>query len=204
MPLQRVVDRDPRANEPLAVIDEQPQIELGPVQVRRRQRFETFTQRGAGDRERVDAVGLSAAAGLAPRAGRQRRVHAQDTLAALDQKPLQGARHMPAILDRPHPILAQAACPREQAGGPWRPTARSARRAARRTSLRPRRSCASACGCPHRARSWPSSTSTRLGWTPGGHGLLGAMPRSYQVTPRPPRPATSDTAKGSQTTRPTA
>src|SRR3954464_4188116 len=41
-------------------------------------------------------------------------------------------------------------------------------------------------------------------WTDGGHGLLGAMPRSYQVTPRPPRPATSDTAKGSQTSRPTA
>src|SRR3954466_5099528 len=28
-----------------------------------------------------------------------------------------------------------------------------------------------------------SSTSTSTGWTPGGHGLLRAMPRSYQVTP---------------------
>jgi hypothetical protein len=44
-----------------------------------------------------------------------------------------------------------------------------------------------------------SSTSTSIEWTSGGHGLLGAMPRSYQVTPEHPRPATSDTAKGGQT-----
>jgi hypothetical protein len=43
---------------------------------------------------------------------------------------------------------------------PWPRTGLSARRAARRSSLRPRRSCASACGCPHRARSLTSSTST--------------------------------------------
>ena len=72
MPLQRVVDRHSRANEPFAVIDQQPQIELGPAQVRRRQRVEAFAQRGPGDRERVDAVGLAATAGLAPRPGGQR------------------------------------------------------------------------------------------------------------------------------------
>ena len=64
MPLQRVVDRHPLADEPLAVIDQQPQVELGPVQVRGRQRVQAFAQRGPGDRERVDAVGLAAAAGL--------------------------------------------------------------------------------------------------------------------------------------------
>jgi len=36
---------------------------------------------------------------------------------------------------------------------------------------------------------------------PGGQGLLGAVPRSYQVTPGHPRPATSDTTKGSHTQR---
>ena len=69
---------------------------------------------------------------------------------------------------------------------------------------KPRRSCASACGYPHRARSLTSSTSTSIEWTSGGHGLLRALPRSYQVTPETPRPATSDTAKGSQANRPTA
>jgi hypothetical protein len=66
---------------------------------------------------------------------------------------------------------------------------------------RPRRSCASACRCPHRARSLTSSTSASSEWTSGGHGLLGAMPRSYQVTPEHPRPPTSDTAKGGQAQR---
>src|SRR5215207_9621219 len=42
-------------------------------------------------------------------------------------------------------------------------------------------------------RLWVSAPSTiiglrppplRPGWTPGGHGLLGAVPRSYQVTPK--------------------
>ena len=56
MPLQRVVERDARADEPFAVIDEQPQVELGPVQVRRRQRVQAFAQRRSRDRERVDAV----------------------------------------------------------------------------------------------------------------------------------------------------
>src|SRR4051794_23081177 len=37
--------------------------------------------------------------------------------------------------------------------------------------------------CPPRARSSPSSTSSSTGWTPGGHGLLWALPRIYQVTP---------------------
>ena len=62
MPLQRVVERDALADQPLAVIDQQPQVELGPVQLRGRQRVQALAQRGAGDRERVDAVGLAALA----------------------------------------------------------------------------------------------------------------------------------------------
>ena len=67
MPLQRVVERDALADQPLAVIDEQPQVELGPVQLRRRQRIQAFAQRRPGDRDRVDAVGLPAPASAAPR-----------------------------------------------------------------------------------------------------------------------------------------
>ena len=44
------------ADQALAMIDQQPQIELGPLKLRRRQRAEAFTQRRAGDRDRVDAV----------------------------------------------------------------------------------------------------------------------------------------------------
>jgi hypothetical protein len=114
MPLQRVVDRDPLTNESFAVVDQQPQVELGPVQMRRRKGFEAFAQRGAGDRQRVDAVGLAAPARFAPRRRHQRGMHTQDTFAALDQKPLQRARHVPAILDRPDPLGAQASRPGQQ------------------------------------------------------------------------------------------
>jgi hypothetical protein len=34
MPLQRAVERDALADEAFAVVDEQPQIELGPIEVR--------------------------------------------------------------------------------------------------------------------------------------------------------------------------
>ena len=38
MPLQRVVERDALTDQALAVVDQQPQVELGPVQLRGRQR----------------------------------------------------------------------------------------------------------------------------------------------------------------------
>ena len=44
------------ADEAFAVIDQQPQIELEPIQVRGRQRVDPFAQRRAGDGDRVDAV----------------------------------------------------------------------------------------------------------------------------------------------------
>ena len=60
MPLQRVVHTDALTDEPFAVIDEQPQIELGPIQVRDRERGKAFLQRDAGDGDGVDRIGLAA------------------------------------------------------------------------------------------------------------------------------------------------
>ena len=51
MPLQRVVQRDALADQPLAVVDQQPQIELRTVQLRGRQRIQAFAQRRARDRD---------------------------------------------------------------------------------------------------------------------------------------------------------
>ena len=166
------------------MVDEQPQIEFGALQLRRRQGVQAFAQRRPRDRDRVDAVGLPAPASAATRVGHQLRRHAQDALAAFDQKPLKGARDMPAVLQRPHPFAAELARPdhkRGEALGADLDRLLAQQFAGRRR--RPRRSCASACGCPHRARSLTSSTSTSIEWTSGGHGLLGALPRSYQVTP---------------------
>jgi hypothetical protein len=116
MPLQRVVERDALADQPLAMVHEQPQIEFGALKLRRRQGIQALAQRRPRDSERVDAVGLAAPAGTSTRVGHQLRRHAQDPLAAFDQKPLEGARDMPAVLQRPDPLAAEPARPDDKRG----------------------------------------------------------------------------------------
>jgi hypothetical protein len=82
---------------------------------------------------------------------------------------------------------------------------RSARPAARRWPLRSRRSCANACECPRRARSWPSVllSSTETDTWPTRLARGGATHLSSHA--RHPRPATSDNTQASQAlARPTA
>ena len=52
-----------------------------------------------------------ARAARAPRAGHQPRRHPDHALAASDQEPLKRARDVPAVLQRPHPIAAETARP---------------------------------------------------------------------------------------------
>src|SRR3954452_9873650 len=89
MPLQRAVERDALTHEPFAVIDQQPQIELGPIQVRDREGLQALLQRGAGDGKRVDGVRLAALTSAASGLCGQVRRDPQHPLAAPDQKPLQ-------------------------------------------------------------------------------------------------------------------
>jgi hypothetical protein len=96
------------------MIDQQPQIELGPIQVGGRERVEAFAQRGPRDVDRVDAIGLAALARALARLGHQVGRDAQHALAALDQEPLQGSRYVPAVLQRPDTIPVEIACPRQQ------------------------------------------------------------------------------------------
>jgi hypothetical protein len=56
VPQQRAVELDAMADQPFAVVDQQPQVELGPVQVRGREGLQALLQRGAGDVECVDRV----------------------------------------------------------------------------------------------------------------------------------------------------
>ena len=114
MPLQRVVERNALADQALAVIDEQPQIELGPVQC----------AAGSASRPSRSAARATATASMLsdfPRSRARRRDvghqlgrDAQDALAASDQKPLKGARDMPAVLQRPDPLAAKPARPDQQ------------------------------------------------------------------------------------------
>jgi len=114
VPLQRVIQRDALADQALAMVHEQPQVELWTCQLRGRQRIQPFAQRCSGDRDRVDAVGLPALATTPARRRHQPSGDPQDPLAAADQKPLEGAGDMPAVLDRPDPLAAEPACPTQQ------------------------------------------------------------------------------------------
>jgi hypothetical protein len=111
MPLQRVVERNALADQPLAMVDEQPQIEFRALQLRRRRGIQAFAQRRPRDRDRVDAVGLPALTTATPCVGHQPRRDAHNTFSTLDQESLEGARHMPAVLQCLHPFAAELARP---------------------------------------------------------------------------------------------
>jgi hypothetical protein len=199
VPLQRVVEPDARPDQPFAMVDEQPDVELRPGQLSGRQRPDALCQGRARDGQSIDAIGLAALAARAPGVGHQPRRDPNHPLAAGDQKPLEGPRHVPAVLQRPHPIRAESARPPQHGIEPA-----SAHRgglliehlARRRGDSGERVRALVHVRTEHDHQLRPFSS--RLKWTAGGHGLLGAVPRSYQVTPEHPRPATSDTAKGGQ------
>ncbi len=114
MPLQRVVERDALTDQALAVINKQPQVQLEPIEVRHRKRAQAFAQRGARDVERVDVIRLAALAGALARFGHQVGRDPQHAFATLNQEPLKGPRHVPAILQRPHAVVFEAARPPQQ------------------------------------------------------------------------------------------
>jgi hypothetical protein len=114
MPEQRAVELNSVADEAFAMIDQQPQVEFGPVEVRGGERVQAFLQNGAGDVERVDRVGLAPLASALSLPGRQVRRDPQHPLAALDQEALQRPGHVPAILQRPDQLIVEAPSPTQQ------------------------------------------------------------------------------------------
>jgi hypothetical protein len=122
MPQQRAVELDAVANEAFAVIDEQPQVELGPVQLPGREAFQALLQRGAGDVDRVDRIRLAALTGAPAALRGQVRRDPQDALAATDQKPLQRPGDVPAVLKRPHPSPSRRRAHCNRTPNPCRPT----------------------------------------------------------------------------------
>jgi hypothetical protein len=101
VPEQVVIDGGPHPNQAFAVIDQQPEVELDPRQLRDREPIDALPERGAGDRDRVDAVGLAAIAAAAALAGHQPGRDPHDALAADHEEPFEAARDVAAILDRP-------------------------------------------------------------------------------------------------------
>jgi hypothetical protein len=184
VPQQRAVELDAMADESFAVVDEQPQIELGTVQVRGREGLQALLQRGASDVERVDRVRLAALAGTPARSGAEVRRDPQHALTALDEKSLQRPGHVPAVLKRPHTVAVEASRPLQQGAEPaiadrGRSLAEPLAGGGRDRRDRVRTLVSVRAEHDH-CRRPPLEAQGR---TSGGHGLLEAVPRIDQVTP---------------------
>ena len=62
VPLQRVIERHPHPHEPLAMVDQKPNVELRAGELGRRQRLQALRQSRARDGQSIDAIGLAALA----------------------------------------------------------------------------------------------------------------------------------------------
>jgi hypothetical protein len=196
MPQQRAVELDTLADQALAVVDEQPQVQLGPIQLRGRKGLQALLQRGASDVERVDRIRLAAPASAPARLRGQVRRDPQHPLAAPDQKPLQRPGHVPAVLQRPDTLAIEAARPLQQRAEPTpvdRDRLLAQPLARRRSDGGDRVRTLVSVRAEHDHRPRPPLPPQRR--TPGGHGLLEPVPRIYQVTPDIPdrRRATKQT-----------
>ena len=116
MPAESLLAAAPLGDEVVAVIDEQLQLPqerlLGtrPLQA-------WLAQRHAGDRERVERVGLAAAAAATSFRPGQPRRYPHQAFPGLKQRLFQPAADVTAVLERPQPLLAEAAGPGEEVAG---------------------------------------------------------------------------------------
>src|SRR3954451_3896058 len=113
---------------------------------------------------------------------------------------------MPAVLQRPHPLASEAARQITSAANPRAPTA-----TVLSPSTRPVAVSIAAIVCELLSVSAPSTIMTLStsfsrcrSWTPGGQGLLGALPRSDQITPNIPDRRRATQQKEVRPNRPTA
>jgi len=96
------------------VINQQPDVEFDPGELRERQRIQALTDRSARDRDCVDRIGLARLARRIPRPGGQLGSDAHDSLAPGEQEPLERPGDVPAVLKRPDPLARQPARPAQQ------------------------------------------------------------------------------------------
>jgi hypothetical protein len=120
-----------------------------------------------------------------------------------DQEALEGAGHVPAVLDRPHPLGVELPRPPRQlaeAATARRPIS-SPRAAAMYPSTTPQ-ACVFLCvSVPITIICTVPSVDDEA--HSGGHAHSGPMPSSYQVTPGGPRAAMGDTTSVGDTSRST-
>ena len=177
VPAQPLMSSPALVDDRVAVIDQhlqlakRPLVRPGPAQIR-------LAHRCPRDRERVDRVRLAPRSTCAPLRRHQLRRHPHQLLTGREQLPLQPARQLPAVLQRPQPLLAEA---RPMPSSSSLPTA-----TVRSSSIRPASSTATAvtdCLCTSTPITIISDRLlNRWGRPASGQTSLEARPRSYQVT----------------------
>jgi hypothetical protein len=105
MPAQPGDDAGTLGDQVFTMIDQQPQLTLDPIQARDRQI--RFTQRGPRHRQRINRIGFAIAARRVTHMSHQLRRDPHHRLTRGDQVTLEPPGQVPAILDRPQPLLSQ-------------------------------------------------------------------------------------------------
>ncbi len=116
MPPQPVLDTGALADEVLAMVKQQLDLERLLVQPGARQRVDTFTNGCPSDAESVDVIRLAALARDAASARHQLRRDTNDPLPSCEQEPLKPSRDVTAVLDREDSITAELSRPADEVG----------------------------------------------------------------------------------------
>jgi hypothetical protein len=189
MPPQSVAHARALGDEVVAVIEQQADLHCLLVQIRGREAVGPVLDDRAGDRERVDLVRLPRLTLPAPGGAHPLGCDAHDPFAGGQQRLLQPAGDLPAVLDRPHPLIIEPARPFDRGQvAPARPRQSDERHGPCPCPRRQPRAHACACACPSRSRSfasvpfvWLTTDEADLRRT---NVTRGKMPRSYQATPK--------------------
>jgi hypothetical protein len=111
MPAQPIHDPGALGDQVASVIADQPDVHRPLVQIRNWELLHPIFDDRAGNRQRVDLIGLARLALALARSDHPLRRDADDPLARRQQRLLQPARNRPAVLDRPHSLFIQRARP---------------------------------------------------------------------------------------------
>jgi hypothetical protein len=115
MPAQPVDQPDALVHQLIAVIAQHADLVRLLIEERDRQSLDPFADRGQADRFRVDRIGLPRCPRRFARRAGQRRRDPEHPLARSEQRALEPTGDVPAILDRPYPILVEADCEPQRA-----------------------------------------------------------------------------------------
>jgi hypothetical protein len=107
VPAQPVDLPCPLSYEVRAMVDEQPDLHCPLVQERSRETLHSLPQHSTSDRASVDLIRLPRLALPTTGLTHHLRGNPHHTLTSSDQRLLQAPGEVPAVLDRPHPFLAE-------------------------------------------------------------------------------------------------